>query len=90
MFQIDLDSDGQNEYLFFLLQDHGIAYSQFYYLTDEGWTMGILNHPGYRYRDKEVREMITKGAIQIVDPRFKHLRIGDVQLQPASSNQKKK
>jgi hypothetical protein len=90
MFQIDLDSDGQNEYLFFLLQDHGIAYSQFYYLTDEGWTMGILNHPGGRYRDKEVREMITKGAIQIVDPRFKHLRIGDVQLQPASSNQKKK
>ncbi len=88
MFQVDLDDDGQNEYLLFLLQDHGIAYSQFYYLTDDGWNAGILNHPGWRYGGDEVHDMIKNGDFVIVDPRFKHLQIGDVLLQPSISIQR--
>ncbi len=87
LFQVDLDDDGQNEYLLFHLQDHGIAYSKFYYLTDDGWNAGILNHPGWRYGGDEVHDMIKNGDIIIVDPRFKHLEIGDVHIQPSSNNQ---
>ena len=87
MFQVDLDDDGQNEYLLFFLQDHGIGYSKFYYLTDDGWKDGILNHPGWNYGGDEVHDMIKTGDIVIVDARFKHLEIGGVQLQPSSINQ---
>ena len=83
----DLDGDGQSEYLLFLLQEFGIAYSQFYYLTETGWKGGILNHPGWRYGGKEVHEMIKNGDIVIVDPRFKHLEIGGVHMQPSSNSQ---
>ena len=85
MIQVDLDADGKNEYLLFLLRDYGIAYSQFYYLTDEGWRDGNLTHAGSNYGD-EVREMLKNGDISIVDPRFKDLKIGDVLLQPSSKN----
>ncbi len=87
MFQVDLDADGQNEYLLFQLQDFGIAYSQFYYLTEEGWKDGLLNHPGWRYGGDDVHDMIKNGEIAIVDPRFKHLKIGNVLLQPSSNKQ---
>ena len=90
LFQLDLDADGQSEYLVLNLQESGIMYSQFYYLTDAGWTAGALAHPRFRYGGKEVNEMIKNGDIEIIDPRFKHLRIGDVQFQPASANQQHK
>ncbi len=84
MIQVDLDADGQSEYLLFRLQKYGIAYSQFYYLTDTGWKNGVLNFPGGRHRGDEVKEMITSGDIEIVDPQFKHLKVGDVLLQPST------
>jgi hypothetical protein len=87
MVQVDLDGDGQSEYLLFLLQEFGIAYSQFYYLTESGWEAGILSHPGWRYGGDEVHEMIKTGNIVIVDPRFKHLEIGGVHMQPSSNSQ---
>ena len=86
MIQIDLDDDGQNEYLLFLLQNYGIANSQFYYLTESGWEAGIFNHPGWRYGGDKVHEMIKTGDIVIVDPRFKDLKIGDVHMHPSSKN----
>jgi uncharacterized protein DUF4153 len=85
MIQVDLDADGQNEYLLFLLRNYGIAYSQFYYLTDDGWRDGNLTQAGANSGD-EVREMLKNGDISIVDPRFKDLKIGDVLLQPSSKN----
>jgi len=69
-----------------LLRNYGIAYLQFYYLTDEGWRDGILNHPGNRHTGDVVKEMLKNGEISIVDPRFKDLQIGDVLLQPSSKN----
>ncbi len=86
MIQVDLDADGQNEYLLFLLRNYGIAHAQFYYLTEEGWKDGILNHPGNRHARDAVKEMLKSGEISIVDPRFKDLRIGDIFLQPSSKN----
>ncbi len=86
MLQVDLDADGQSEYLLFHLQDYGIAHSQFYYLTDKGWKDGFISHPAWRYGGDEVHDMIKNGDIKVVDPRFKHLKIGDVLLQPSTNN----
>ena len=86
MIQVDLDADGQNEYLLFLLRNYGIAYSQFYYLTDEGWRDGNLAYAGSTYGGGEMRKMLKDGDISIVDPRFKDLKIGDILLQPSSKN----
>jgi Domain of unknown function (DUF4153) len=86
MFEADLNADGQNEYLLFQLQEYGIANSQFYYLTNDGWKDGILNYPGWRYGGAEVHEMIKNGDIAIADPVFKDLKIGDVQVQPSGRN----
>lgn len=86
MLRLDLDGDGQYEYLLFHLQDHGIGAAQFYYQAGDGWRDGVLNHPAWRYRGEKVHEMIKNGEIEIVDPRFKHLQIGDVLVQPAKGN----
>lgn len=84
MFQLDLDGDGQSEYLLFHLHEDGIAYSQFYYLTDEGWKDGNLNHPGWRYGGDAVHEKIKNGDIEFVEPRFRHLEIDGLLLQPSA------
>jgi len=87
IFEVDLNADGQNEYLLFRLQEFGIGYSQFYYLTKDGWKGGVLNYPGWRMGGAEVHDMIKNGDIAIVDPPFKDLKIGDVQVQPSGRNQ---
>lgn len=86
MLQIDLDDDDQSEYLLFVLQEYGIAYSQFYYLTDDGWKNGVLSHQGWMRGSDSMHEMIKNGDIEIVEPRFKHLEIDGVLLQPSASN----
>jgi hypothetical protein len=86
MIKFDLDSDGQNEYLLFVLHEFGVSFSQFYYLEDDGWKGGALNHPGWRYGDETVLEMVKSGDIEIVEPRFKHLKIGEMLVQPSTSN----
>ena len=86
MIKVDLDSDGQNEYLLFVLHEFGVSFSQFYYLEDDGWKGGALNHPGWRYGDETVLEMVKSGDIEIVEPRFKHLKIGEMLVQPSTSN----
>jgi hypothetical protein len=86
MIELDLDADGQNEYLLFNLHGNSIARSQFYYLADDGWQAGFLNHPGWRYGGDGIAEMIKSGDIEIVDPRFKHLEIGGIPVQPSTNN----
>jgi len=86
MFEVDLNADGQNEYLLFRLQEFGIGYSQFYYLTNDGWKDGLLNFPGWRYGGAEVHDMIKNGDIAIVDPIFKDMKIGDLHVQPTGKS----
>jgi len=83
--QLDLNDDGQNEYLLFLLQEYGIGNSQFYHLTKKGWRAGILPHPGWTRGGEAVKDLLMKGEIEIVDPRFRHLEIGGVLLQPTTN-----
>jgi hypothetical protein len=84
MFQIDLDDDGQSEYLLLMLHDYGIRNSQFYHLTEKGWQAGNVFHAGWNY-DDAAADLIRKGEIKLVDPRFKHLEVGGVLLKPFTS-----
>lgn len=86
MIRADLDSDGQSEYLLLVLQEHGLTYSQFFYLTDDGWKIGHLNQSGWWHGRKSIHQMVKDGEIEIVEPRFKHLEIDGMLLQPATSN----
>jgi hypothetical protein len=86
MFELDLNADGQSEYLLINLQGNGIARAQFFYLADSEWKTGALNHHGWRFGGKDLMKLIKEGEIEIVDPRFKHVEIGGVLLQPSTSN----
>lgn len=84
--RIDLDSDGQNEYMFLATHDYGIGYSTFYYLTDEGWQQGNLGHAAWNYDGGDAQELIKDGDIRLVDPRFKHVEIGGILLKPYAND----
>lgn len=86
MFRLDLDGDGQNEYLLFLLHEHGIGHSQFYYMSKKGWQAGGLQHVGWAYGGDAAKEMIREGEIEIVDPRFRHVDIGGLVVKPFAND----
>ena len=86
MFQIDLDDDGQSEYLLFLLHDYGITVAQFYHLTEKGWQAGNLHHTAWNRSGDAVPDLIKNGEIELVDPRFKHIEIGGVLLKPITND----
>ncbi len=85
MIRVDLDADGQSEFVLIQLHDYGVASSQFYYLSDSEWQEGALSRPGWRRKENDP-DLIKTGDIVVVDPRFKHLEIGGILLQPTQSN----
>ena len=85
MFQVDLDDDGQSEYLLLLLNEFGIGYAKFYYLTEKGWLAGNLQQTQWGYGYEVSSGAIKNGDIELVDPRFKHLEIGGVLLLPVTN-----
>lgn len=86
MFQLDLDDDGQNEYLLLFLSENGITHSRFYYLTEKGWRDGSLQFARWKYGSGVARDAIKNGEIELIDPRFKDLEIGGVLLQPGTND----
>jgi len=86
MIRADLDEDGQDEYLLLSLHDFGIGFTQFYYLTDDGWESGMLQSSPLQRNRAGARELIESGDMTTVEPRFKDLDIGGVVLRPLPSN----
>ncbi|MCH8220922.1 MAG: hypothetical protein IIA76_06225 [Proteobacteria bacterium] len=82
---MDLDDDGQSEYLLFLLSENGAKITQFYYLTEKGWMIGNFYQGQWLHFSEEARDAIKNSEIEVVDPRFKDLQIGDVLLQPVEN-----
>ena len=82
---MDLDDDGQNEYVLLFLSEIGIMPSQFYYLTEKGWLIGYFQRGRWLYGSEDARDAIKNGEIKVVDPRFRNLKIGDVLLQPVEN-----
>jgi hypothetical protein len=86
LLQIDLDDDGEFEYLRISTHEYGLGYTQFYYQTDEGWQTGRLP---YRQRNKDndaLRDQLNDGEIELVEPRFKHVKIGNISFKPIAND----
>lgn len=84
--QIDLDEDGQNEYVVVSTYENGIGYSQFYYLTDTGWKAGNLQHTAWSRDSGATQAAIQDGDIELIEPRFKHVVIGGIALRPIETD----
>jgi len=80
--RVDLDEDGQDEYLLLSLHDYGLGVTQFYYLTENGWQSGQLQSTTWQHNREAVREQIESGEMTTVEPRFKDIDIGGVVLRP--------
>jgi len=84
LFRIDLDGDGAFEYLRISTHQWGLGYAQFYYQTDGGWKAGGLQ---YSEQDRDVlQDQLIEGQIELVEPRFKHVRIGDITFKPIAND----
>ena len=81
LFQLDLDEDGQNEYLLVATRQYGISISQLYYLDGTRWRSSYLQMAGANGID-DVTERLKNGEIKLVEPRFKDVNIGGIELRP--------
>ncbi len=81
LFQLDLDDDGQNEYLLLATGQYGISISQFYYLDGERWRSSYLQSASTS-RSEDVLEQLRNGEIKLLEPRFKDVDIGGIRLKP--------
>jgi hypothetical protein len=86
LFQIDLDGDGEFEYLRMSTHRWGLGYAQFYYQTDNGWKAGGLQFSEPNQDDDVLQDQLSKGQVELVEPRFKHVKIGDITFQPIASD----
>ncbi|MDH3417018.1 MAG: DUF4153 domain-containing protein, partial [Gammaproteobacteria bacterium] len=85
--QIDLDGDGEFEYMRISTHQYGLGYAQFYFRTDTGWRAGGLQYSARNQDNDALRDQLSDGRIELVEPRFKHVKIGDISLKPiADSN----
>ncbi len=82
LIQIDLDGDGEFEYLRISTHEYGLGYAQFYFQTDQGWQAGGLQYSARDQDNNALRDQLSGGKIELVEPRFKHVRIGDISLKP--------
>ena len=85
MVRVDLDADGQYEYLLLVVHEYGLGFTQFYHLTDRGWNAGGVGHAAWNRKSGEVRDLIKNGDVELVDPRYKHVEIGGVRLKPVTN-----
>ena len=83
--QIDLDGDGEFEYLRISTHEFGLGYAQFYFQTDDGWRAGGLQYSARNQDNDALRDQLSDGKIELVEPRFKHIRIGNISLKPIAN-----
>jgi hypothetical protein len=83
--EVDLDGDGEAEYLLLMTGEQGIAFTQFYFRDGSGWQIGDLRYrpPG---SGDSLRDRLLEGDLSLDSPRFQNLRIGDIEFQPIARN----
>jgi len=86
LFRIDLDGDGEFEYLRMSTHRWGLGYAQFYYKTDKGWKAGGLQTTEPEKDRDALQDQLREGQIELVEPRFKHVKIGNITFQPVASD----
>ena len=80
LLQVDLDSDGQNEYALIRLHEHGIMRAMYFHETDDGWQQGNLNYSWQDFPAEDVAKSVKEGAIELESSQYKDLRIGELLL----------
>jgi hypothetical protein len=81
LLRIDMDEDGQDEYVLIAFYEYGIGVTQYYFREDDKWRVGYFQttpHP----RGDDVDERLRDGEIKLVEPRFKDLEIDGILMQP--------
>ncbi len=81
LFQIDLDDDGQDEYLLVSANEYGLGFSQFYYLNGTQWRTSHLQMASMDGVE-DIAEGLRHGEIKTVTPRFKDVDIGGILISP--------
>ncbi len=81
LFQIDMNEDGQDEYLLVSSNEYGLGFSQFYYLDADEWQSGYLQIAPRSAVDN-IAERLQHGEIQILAPRFTDVDVGGLRLSP--------
>lgn len=80
--EIDLDDDGQNEYALVQLSERGVMRAMYFYRAGNAWQQGNLNYSWQQLQGKDFAKSVKEGRIELVDPQYKDLRIGEVLLKP--------
>ena len=80
--RIDADRDGTDEYLLLRYFDRGLAHAVFFDETLGGWQQQFLDTSGFDYRDVDVADTLRNGSIELREPRFLDVQIGEIRLQP--------
>lgn len=82
LIQIDLDGDGDFEYVRVSTHEHGLRNTQFYFWTDEGWQAGGLRYSVQNQDYDALWDQLNDKKIELVEPRFKYIKIGNIWLKP--------
>lgn len=85
LIRVDLDEDGETEYVLINLYEHGVRSSRFYYRSEGEWLEGNLGHI-WKHQEDEQLERITQGDLRLVDPPFKTIEIGGLRFRPLPKN----
>lgn len=82
MIRIDLDADGRDEYVLVQLGEHGALRPMFFYADDDGWQQGNLHYLWRSFESDDFAQSLKEGAIELENPRYKDIRIGEIVLSP--------
>jgi hypothetical protein len=82
MIRIDLDADGRDEYVLVQLSEHGARRPMFFYEDDDGWQQGNMHYSWQSVESDDFAQSLKEGAIELENPRYMDLRIGEIRLSP--------
>lgn len=79
--KIDMNGDGQDEYVVLTTTGTYISGSQYYWVEEGQWQQGTLGFSANNPSD-DIFNILKDEQIELVDPPFKSLKIGDIVLRP--------
>jgi len=85
LIRADLDRDGTDEYALLMVARQGLSVSKFFYRneSDDGpqWRIGHLNQR-VDSGERPARDRLLSGEISLMEPQYRSLSVGGVELRP--------
>lgn len=82
--RVDLDSDGENEYLMLLTYSNHVGNSILYFRDDIVWRQVNVQSHAWSGDRNTVKKRLLEGEIEVVEPRFKDVKIDDLLFEISS------